>query len=386
MSSLHQNFSRITGDEFFKPQGSRNLDAVFTPLLSRLNCKNIALIGGTNGKGETCLSLEWCLRKAHKSVATFTSPHTFCLTERFRLDGKNISRKKFEEILYKYESKYEGNYPLSYFELCFWIFLEFCISEEPDYIICEVGLGGRLDITNILTPSVSVITNISRDHTEVLGHTYREILREKLGICRKGVPLITSIRSCYLKKLIDIYNEEKKITVIYSKSSGDFSAQNKKLAESVYKQLTGVTLDELLIGKLGASSVDHRVKQKVIGESIVHCYGAHNLDGHRSLSLYLRDKLKFDVIILSFSKRSEQEIGNIIQCYLLANFFTGNIFINGITFFKSAPASTLVNVMKTISNNRVTLISNLSELTKVFNLKKNILWTGSYDAYELLND
>lgn len=386
MSSLHQAFSRLTGDEFFKPQGSRNLDAVFTPLLSRLNCKNIALIGGTNGKGETCLSLEWCLREAHKSVATFTSPHTFCLTERFRLNGKRISRKKFEEILSKYESKYEGNYLLSYFELCFWIFLEFCISEEPDYIICEVGLGGRLDITNILTPSVSVITNISRDHTEVLGHTYREILREKLGICRKGVPLITSIKSCYLKKLIDIYSEEKKITVIYSKGSGDFSAKNKKLAVSVYQQLTGVNLDELILSKLCASSVDHRVQKKYIGESIVHCFGAHNLDGHRNLNLSLKGKLKFDVTILSFSKRSEKEIINIIQCYLLSNFCSGNIFINGLTFFKSAPASTLVNVIKTISNNRVTLISNLSELTEVFSLKKNILWTGSYYAYELLND
>ena len=386
MSSLHQVFSRLTGDEFFKPQGNRNLDAVFRPLLNRLKCKNIALIGGTNGKGETCLSLEWCLRESQKSVATFTSPHTFCITERFRFNGKNISRKKFQEVLSKYESKYEGNYPLSYFELCFWIFLEFCISEAPDYIICEVGLGGRLDITNILTPSVSVITNISRDHTEVLGHTYKQILKEKLGICREGVPLITSISSCYLKKLIDIYKEQKKITVIYSKSAGDFSSQNKSLAARIYQLLTGGVLDELLLRKLATSEVDHRVQQKYIGGSIVHCFGAHNLDGHRNLNLYFKDKFKFDEIILSFSKRSEQEIINIIQCYLLSSFCSGNIFINGITFFKSAPASTLENIVKIIGHKRVTLISNLSDLTQVFSLKKNILWTGSYYAYELLND
>ena len=252
----------------------------------------------------------------------------------------------------------------------FGYFLVFCIDEDPDYIICEVGLGGRLDMTNLLSPTVAAITNISRDHTDILGHTYKEILNEKLGICREDTPLVTSISSSYLKKLIHIYQSKMKFHVTYSPEGSDFSSTNKKLAGLIFEKLTGQSVQPNVFNELLKNSVDHRTLVKKKEQSTLYVFGAHNLDGHRKLKIFLTNKISFDEIILSFSNRSEVEIKNIISNYLSGDFSKSRIIINGLPFFKSANLDCLERVVKEFKKNLISVIKTEDDLKRIFLEKK----------------
>jgi len=139
------------------------------------------LIGGTKGKGSTAYVVESICRKAHFKTGLFTSPHLISYRERIKINGKPISKAKFASLI---EEIAERDADLSVFEtLTTMAFLLF-MREEVDYSIFEVGLGGRLDATNVFEPDVSVITSISYDHTEILGDTLEEIAGEKSKILR----------------------------------------------------------------------------------------------------------------------------------------------------------------------------------------------------------
>jgi dihydrofolate synthase/folylpolyglutamate synthase len=141
------------------------------------------LIGGTKGKGSTSHMIEAICRKAGYTTGLFTSPHLFSYRERILLNGKKIPKYKFASLM---EEIAEKNTDLSVFEtLTIMAFLLF-YREKVDYSIFEVGLGGRLDATNVFNPDVSIITSISYDHTEILGKTLPKIAKEKAKILRKG--------------------------------------------------------------------------------------------------------------------------------------------------------------------------------------------------------
>ena len=168
----------------------------------------------------------------------FTSPHLESVHERIRFGQRNIQEKELIKLLIEFENQYKGNScDLSYFELCFWLFLKYAIKKKSELIICEVGLGGRLDITNLLQPTVSIITNISRDHTEYLGNTYKKILYEKLGITRKGVRLFTGINIDYLRHEIDHFSSSRGFPLTYIEPGKNYSETNKLMALSVFQFL-----------------------------------------------------------------------------------------------------------------------------------------------------
>jgi len=140
------------------------------------------LIGGTKGKGSTAYVVEAVCRKAHFKTGLFTSPHLISYRERIKINGKPITKSKFASLI---EEILESEADLSVFEtLTTMAFLLFA-REKVDYSIFEVGLGGRLDATNVFEPDVSVITSISYDHTEILGETLEKITKEKSKILRK---------------------------------------------------------------------------------------------------------------------------------------------------------------------------------------------------------
>ncbi|MDR8392746.1 bifunctional folylpolyglutamate synthase/dihydrofolate synthase [Aliifodinibius sp. S!AR15-10] len=146
-------------------------------------------VAGTNGKGSTCQILGAIYHEGGYKTGLYTSPHLLEYRERFQVDGKYIT----DEELLIFLNKYSGlvkSFRLTYFELstaiAFWWFRH----KNIDLAIIEVGLGGRLDATNIITPLVSVITNISLDHTDILGEDIRSIAREKAGIIKQGVPVV----------------------------------------------------------------------------------------------------------------------------------------------------------------------------------------------------
>lgn len=147
-------------------------------------------VAGSNGKGSTCHILGSIYHQAGYEVGVYTSPHILSYAERFTINGRQVR----DEALVDFFSSYQAlitSFRLTYFEvstaIAFWWFSR----RQVDLAIIETGLGGRLDATNIITPLVSVITNVSMDHTDVLGETIVAIAREKAGIIKENVPVVT---------------------------------------------------------------------------------------------------------------------------------------------------------------------------------------------------
>jgi dihydrofolate synthase/folylpolyglutamate synthase len=156
------------------------------------------LIAGTNGKGSTAATLASILRASGFDTGLYTSPHLVRITERIRINGEQISRDDFAELHGKVDGAAETlveNQELpwhpSFFEMMTAIAFEYFSRERVDLAVLEVGMGGRLDATNVVEPRVSVITDISLDHQKFLGNTVSEIAREKAGIIRRGGPVVT---------------------------------------------------------------------------------------------------------------------------------------------------------------------------------------------------
>lgn len=148
-------------------------------------------VGGTNGKGSTAHTLAAIFRSAGLRTGLYTSPHLLDFRERIRVDGEMISRDAVVEFVERYLAMpdVKDRHP-SFFELTMTMAFEWFALREVDIAVVEVGLGGRLDSTNIIMPELSVITNISKDHTAFLGDTLREIAVEKAGIIKPGVPVV----------------------------------------------------------------------------------------------------------------------------------------------------------------------------------------------------
>ena len=146
-------------------------------------------IAGTNGKGSTAHMIASILQTAGYKIALYTSPHFLDFRERIKIDGKMIPKKEVVEFVDR-NKKYFEQEQFSFFEmtvgLAFWYFRKM----KVDYAIIEVGLGGRLDATNIITPVLSVITNIGLDHTQFLGNTHSMIAKEKAGIIKRDIPVV----------------------------------------------------------------------------------------------------------------------------------------------------------------------------------------------------
>ena len=151
-------------------------------------------VAGTNGKGSVCCYISSVLMKAGYDVGMFTSPHLVKITERFQVDGKQISDGLFAEIfveLLRRIMEYSGEYFPTYFEFLFFMAMLLYDVYPVDYLVLETGLGGRLDATNsVEKPLLSVITEIGYDHMQYLGDTLEEIAGEKAGIIKKGVPVV----------------------------------------------------------------------------------------------------------------------------------------------------------------------------------------------------
>lgn len=146
-------------------------------------------VAGTNGKGSTTHSIAAVLKQAGYKVGLFTSPHLVDFRERIRINGEMISKEEVAAFVDRYLKLNPGLHP-SFFELTTIMAFDHFARHEVDVAVIEVGLGGRLDSTNIITPVLSIITNISLDHTSLLGDTAAAIAAEKAGIIKHGVPVV----------------------------------------------------------------------------------------------------------------------------------------------------------------------------------------------------
>ncbi|MDH8700941.1 dihydrofolate synthase/folylpolyglutamate synthase [Dysgonomonadaceae bacterium PH5-43] len=153
-------------------------------------------VGGTNGKGSTSHLLASVLQEAGYKVGLYTSPHLIDFRERIKVNGKMVSEEFVIDFVAKHKTFFESIQP-SFFELTTGMAFDYFATQQVDIAIIEVGLGGRLDCTNVITPILSIITNISFDHTNLLGNTLEAIAKEKAGIIKPGVPAIIGERESF---------------------------------------------------------------------------------------------------------------------------------------------------------------------------------------------
>ncbi|MBI5700676.1 bifunctional folylpolyglutamate synthase/dihydrofolate synthase [Candidatus Saganbacteria bacterium] len=150
-------------------------------------------VAGTNGKGSVCAMLASILKESGQKVGLFTSPHLYKWNERIKVDGDEILDDNLQHQTSNIQRISKSlDLELTQFEIIVCIAFKYFAEQKIDIAIVEVGLGGRLDATNVIIPQISVITNVDFDHTEYLGKTLKDIAFEKAGIIKEGVPLVTA--------------------------------------------------------------------------------------------------------------------------------------------------------------------------------------------------
>ena len=248
-------------------------------------------VAGTNGKGSTSHILASILQEAGYKVGLYTSPHLKNFTERIRINGVEISEEKVTEFINGNKDFLEQQ-KMSFFEMTVGLAFDYFASEKVDIAIVEVGLGGRLDSTNSITPEVAVITNIGLDHTQFLGETLPEIAFEKAGIIKKNIPVVigeeqATVKSVFIakaaKESAPIYFASDASETYISDLVGDYQIQNSKTAVAAIKILKGyqVSKENIKNGLLNVvKNTNLKGRWQVLQEHPkVICDTAHNKEG-----------------------------------------------------------------------------------------------------------
>jgi len=263
-------------------------------------------VGGTNGKGSTSHMLASMLQEAGYRVGLYTSPHLKDFRERIKVNGKMIPKANVTSFIDRHKAFFEEN-ELSFFEMTVGLAFDYFKDAQIDIAVIEVGLGGRLDSTNIITPEVSVITNIGLDHTQFLGDTLSQIAQEKAGIIKSGVPVVIGETTSETKKIFSKKAKDKDTTLVFAEGIstpdykldllGDYQKKNLKTALATVNILKekGWTISEKAIEQGLSQTVKNTGllgRWQILCETPkVVCDTAHNREG---LSEVLPQLLKED--------------------------------------------------------------------------------------------
>ena len=257
-----------------------------------LKCIHVA---GTNGKGSTSHLLASVLQEAGYKVGLYTSPHLKDFRERIKINGKEISEEFVCEFVEKNKSFFEAN-ELSFFEMTVGLALDYFAKEKTDINIIEVGMGGRLDATNIIMPLVSVITNIGKDHTQFLGNTLQSIAKEKAGIIKKDVPVVvgeyvSETKEVFLAKAKETHSELFFASDIVKENYpsvllGDYQISNKKTALQTIRvlqiqgdfEITEENIQNGFLNVINTTGLQGRWQQLKLQPKVI-CDTAHNSHG-----------------------------------------------------------------------------------------------------------
>ncbi|OPX82444.1 MAG: Folylpolyglutamate synthase [Pelotomaculum sp. PtaB.Bin013] len=324
-------------------------------LLNRLDRPHqnlkIAHIGGTNGKGSTTAMLANILQSAGYRVGTFTSPHLHSYCERFRINGKKIGESRIAGLITELQPHLEAmvsegfEHPTE-FEVSTALAFLYFYREKVDFLVLEVGMGGAVDSTNVITPVLSVITNVSIDHTDYLGKSIREIAGVKSGIIKPGVPTVTAAAGEALAVLSETCRERgspltlvgRDITWKHQSTSlagQQFSVQGRRyLYENLWLPLIGrhqqinavcaIAAVEILIDQ-GLTVNDRNVRDGLAAtcwparleimrrEPYVLIDGAHNFAGARSLRQALEDYFPDKKVVLVIGMLEDKERAKVVS-------------------------------------------------------------------------
>lgn len=205
---------QVLGPGAYKPglKTSRTLAEAFGNPQRQFKTIHVA---GTNGKGSVSHSLASILMAAGYKVGLYTSPHLVDFRERIRIDGRMMPKQAVIDFVDRYRDMRLGLEP-SFFELTTIMAFDYFSKSEVDYAVIEVGLGGRLDTTNIIAPELCVITNISLDHMSLLGNTEAEIAGEKAGIIKPGIPVVIGMAHGDVKEVFERVASEQRAPICWA--------------------------------------------------------------------------------------------------------------------------------------------------------------------------
>lgn len=236
-------FSRTGGDAY--KEGLDNiisLSMLYGEPQEGLKCIHVA---GTNGKGSTSHLIASVLQQSGYRVGLFTSPHLIDFRERIRVNGKMIPKQEVVDFVNSYVKAEHKGAP-SFFELTTMMAFDYFRKEKVDFAVVEVGLGGRLDSTNIITPILSVITNISFDHTQFLGDTLPMIATEKAGIIKNGIPVVIGEADGDVRQVFIDKAGEENAPLVFAEDNNQILSYKRENDRIVLETLTyGTLIDEL---------------------------------------------------------------------------------------------------------------------------------------------
>ncbi len=249
-------------------------------------------VGGTNGKGSSSHMLASVLQEAGYKVGLYTSPHLKDFRERIRINGECVDESFVIDFIANNESFFK-NHHLSFFEMTVGMAFDFFAKEKVDIAVVEVGLGGRLDSTNIIHPEVSLITNIGFDHVDMLGDTLPKIAFEKAGIIKEGIPVVISefqsetaetFQQVAHSKNAELIYAEQKIEEVYPTSLlGAYQKKNVKGVMAVVGLLNGFRVTDVqirsgLLNVVKNTGLMGRWQQLNVAPMVI-CDTAHNKEG-----------------------------------------------------------------------------------------------------------
>lgn len=284
-------------------------------------------IAGTNGKGSSSHMLASIFQEAGYKVGLYTSPHLKDFRERIKINGQCISEREVTSFIQEHKS-YLEEHNLSFFEMTVGMAFDYFANQKVDIAMIEVGLGGRLDATNIIIPEISLITNIGLDHQDLLGSTLKEIAREKAGIIKKGIPVVVSE---FQKEVATIFRDiasEKEASLSFASEEdtkvyelpllGNYQQKNIKGVLEVIEQLPSYDIKEadLVNGlKNVVANTTLLGRWQILSERpLTICDSAHNREG-LTLVLQQLQKLRFKDLHLVLGFVKEKDLDKILPLF-----------------------------------------------------------------------
>ncbi len=285
-------------------------------------------VAGTNGKGSTSSMIASVFMEAGYKVGLYTSPHLKDFRERITINGKMISKNYVHKFVTTHKSFFE-NTELSFFEMTVGLAFEYFSDKKVDIAIIEVGMGGRLDSTNIITPLLSVITNIGKDHTQFLGDTLEKIAFEKAGIIKPNIPVVigeytSETKPVFLETAKQNHSEihfaqDKKHPDYPCGLLGDYQLKNKKTVIEAFRNLKSdfnISEDNIKNGILNVvKNTNLQGRWQILQENPkVICDTAHNAHGLEIVMNQLK-KEKFNQLHIVLGVVNDKDLDSILPLF-----------------------------------------------------------------------
>ena len=314
----------------------------------KIKCVHVA---GTNGKGSSSHMVAAILQSAGYKTGLYTSPHLKEFTERIKINGVEIDQEYIIGFVNRIKKEIEKIQP-SFFEITVAMAFDYFAFQKVDFAVIETGLGGRLDSTNVITPIVSLITNIGYDHMDILGYTLPEIAKEKAGIIKAGIPAVISelqaeVEPVFCAKAAEvnadivfaskIFSTKEKVNAkdssvtldVYDQGEPVFSNLNPELKGDYQKKnIPGVLMSIKVLQKLGYRITTQNIQNGIenvikltglkgrwqkLGESpLIICDTGHNVDGLKDVVHQIRAQ-NFKNLFIVLGMVKDKDISNVIR-------------------------------------------------------------------------